>query len=109
MGQTMASEIDQERQLANQYAQSIAQNKNINAQIAAQNQQQQVDFENQKRAARANMLQQAGVKMGQIYGENQNRAADIQKLGLSSLMFEGDMLGRMGTNLEALRAAGLLD
>lgn len=109
MGQTMAGEIDQERQLANQYAQSIAQNKNVNAQIAAQNQQQQVDFENQKRAARAGMLQQAGMKMGQLYGENQNRAADIQKLGLSSLMFEGDMLGRMGTNLEALRAAGLLD
>lgn len=108
MGQTMASEIDQERQLANQYAQNIAQNRNINAQIAAQNQQRQIDFQNEKRAARADMLQQAGLKMGQIYGENQNRQLDLQRLGLSALQFEGDMLGRMGTNLEAMKAAGLI-
>jgi hypothetical protein len=108
MGQTMASEIDQERQLANQYAQNIAQNRNINAQIAAQNQQRQTDFQNEKRAARADMLQQAGLRMGQIYGENQNRQLDLQRLGLSALQFEGDMLGRMGTNLEAMKAAGLI-
>lgn len=108
MGQTMASEIDQERQLSNQYAQSIAENKNLNAQITAQNQQQQIDFQNQKRAARAQMLQQAGTKLGQIYGEDQNRQAQIQQLGLSALQFEGDLLGRMGTNLEAMKAAGLI-
>jgi len=109
MGQTMASEIDQERQLSNQYAQSIAENKNLNAQIAAQNEQQQIDFQNQKRAVRAQMLQSAGNKLSQIYGENQNRQLELQKLGLSALQFEGDMLGRMGSNLEAMRAAGLID
>jgi hypothetical protein len=108
MGQTMASEIDQERSMANQYAADIAQNKNLNAQIAAQNQQQQIDFQNQKRAARAQMLQSAGNKLGQLYGENQNRQLELQKLGLSALQFEGDMLGRMGSNLEAMRAAGLI-
>jgi hypothetical protein len=95
MGQTRTEEINQERQLQNQYASEIAQNQNVNRQIAAQNQQRNIDFGNERRATRARMLQQAGQKLGQIYGENQNRLMDQKRLGISALAYEGDMIQRM--------------
>jgi len=98
MGNTMTNELNQERQLQNQYAQNIAQNQNINQQIAFQNQQNQLNFENDRKAANARLAQQAGMKLGQIYGENQNRALDQQRLGLSALMYDGDLMQRLQQN-----------
>lgn len=98
MGQTMTQEINQERGLQNQYADRIASNQNANSLITAQNNQSRIDFENQKMAQNALMAQQMGTKLGQIYGENQNRDLDLKKMGLSALQFDGDLLGRLQEN-----------
>ncbi len=99
MGQTMTNEINQERQLQNQYAQSIANNQNVNRQIATQNQQRQLDFANERKAANASLAQGLGTKMSQQYGENQNRNLDLQKMGISALQYDGDLMQRMQQNL----------
>jgi hypothetical protein len=106
MGQMMTNEINQEMNLQNQYAQNIANNQNANKAIYAQNQQQQIDFDNNRRAANARMLQQAGMKMGQIYGENQNRDLQLRSLGLSALQYDGDLMERMATNYNNLFGGG---
>lgn len=104
MGQTRSQEINQERELQNQYASEIAQNQNVNRQIQAQNQQRNIDFQNERRAARARMLQQAGQKFGQIYGEEQNRQLDEKRLGISALAYEGDLVQRMAQRYPELEA-----
>jgi hypothetical protein len=49
------------------------------------------------------MLQQTGTKMSQIYGENQNREADLKRLGLSTLMYDQGMQQRLMGNYQNLQ------
>jgi len=96
-------------QLQNQYAQNIANTANQNLMIDAQNRQRNIDFKNERQAAQARMLQQMGQKGSQIYAENQNRQADLKRLGLSTLMYDQGLQERlMGNygNLEELIKGG---
>ena len=101
-GQILGQEMNVESNLQNQYAQNIANTTNTNNLIGAQNKQQNIDFTNEKQAAQARMLQQTGLKASQIYGENQNRELDLKKLGLSSLMYDGNLQNRMGGNFNEI-------
>lgn len=102
-GNVRADELNTEMGLQNQYAQAIADTSNRNAMIGFQNEQRGIDFTNDKRAATARMLQQTGTKMSQIYGENQNREADLKRLGLSTLMYDQGMQQRLMGNYQNLQ------
>lgn len=97
-GALRGQELNTEMQLQNQYAQNIANTANQNLMIDAQNRQRNVDFKNERQAAQARMLQQVGQKGSQIYAENQNRQADLKRLGLSSLMYDQGMQERLMNN-----------
>lgn len=103
-GDTTARELDREQALENRYAQDIAQFRTQQGMIGAQNKQRQIDFENDKRATRAKMLQQAGAKYGQIQQENALRELQGKQLGISALAYEGDMIQRMAERYPALEA-----
>lgn len=102
-GNVRADELNTEMGLQNQYAQAIADTSNRNSMIDFQNEQRGIDFTNDKRAAAARMLQQTGTKLSQIYGENQNREADLKRLGLSTLMYDQGMQQRLMGNYQNLQ------
>ena len=95
-----ANELNTERGLENQYAQNITNTANQNKQIGASNEQRNIDFENDRKAAYARIGQEGALKASQIYGENQNRELDLKKLGLSSLQYDPAMQKRLMGNYQ---------
>lgn len=108
MGAGQVQEINTETGMQNEYAQRIAENVNQNELIRSQNEQRQIDFVNERRAAQARLAQQAGLKFAQIHGENQNRELERQRMGLSALAFDGQIMQNMAKNLEMMKALGLM-
>lgn len=108
MGAGQVQEINTETGMKNEYAQRISENKNQNELIRSQNEQRQIDFMNERRAAQARLAQQAGLKFAQIHGENQNRELERQRMGLSALAFDGQIMQNMAKNLEMMKALGLM-
>ena len=92
--QILSNEAQQEQQMRNQNLQQLNQTLNQNRAISAQNQQRQIDFQNERMAAKQQVRQNMSNVLGGAFQDFQNRAADMRKFQLLSKLDEFGVIGR---------------
>lgn len=91
----LANEAQQELNLRNENLRNLQNTAYQNQAIYAQNEQAQRDFANERMAAENRLRGQMSTKLGQAFGDFQNRAADLKKWDLVKKL---DMYGVIDRN-----------